>query len=323
MSAVLEVEQAAWRDDVIALPGGFVLDSGEVLSQPRIAVRLYGDPEKPVVAVAGGISAGRVVADADHEKGWWRDYVAEGRSVDLNRCCVLGFDFLPNSEETAKTISTNDQARALAFALDTLGIEKLYAFIGSSYGGMVALAFAATAQHRIENLIVISAAERPHPFGTALRGIQRRIVALAQNYDNADEGVALARQLAMVTYRSPVEFAARFEHEPGLAAGDPYAVCDYLIARGEAFGMDAGRFVTLSDSIDRHAVDLSKISARTLFIAAQGDQLSPPADIRRCAAATARARYVEIVSQYGHDAFLKEAASIGPFIQRFLEESNK
>jgi homoserine O-acetyltransferase len=81
--------------------------------------------------------------------------------------------------------------------------------------------------------------------------------------------------------------------------------------------------VTLSDSIDRHAVDLTKITARTLFVAAQGDQISPPADLRRCAAATARARYVEIVSQYGHDAFLKEAPAIGPFIKNFLKESGK
>ncbi len=326
MSAVLKVEEAAcrqWRDEVIALPDDFALDSGETLSEPRIAVRLYGDPANPVVAVAGGISAGRIVADADEVKGWWRDYVAAGRSVDLNRFCVLGFDFLPHPDEAARTISTLDQARALGFALNALGCDTLNAFVGSSYGGMVALAFAAAFPQRIENLVVISAAERPHPFGTALRGVQRRIVALGQKLGETEEGVALARQLAMVTYRSPGEFAARFEHAPGDAAGDPYAVCDYLIARGEAFGMDAERYVTLSDSIDRHAVDLSNVRTRALFVAAQGDQLSPPADIRRCAASVARARYVEIVSQYGHDAFLKEASSIGPFVKRFLEEPSK
>ncbi len=327
MSAVLKVEDSdcrgAWRDAVIALPAEFTLDGGESLSEPRIAVRLYGDPAKPVIAVAGGISAGRVVADAGEEKGWWADYVAPGRVIDLNTYCVLGFDFLPNAEEQATTISTLDQARALSVALDALGVKGLDAFVGSSYGGMVALAFAAAYPDRIKNLIVVSAAERPHAFGTALRGVQRRIVDFARKNGDADEGVALARQLAMVSYRTPGEFSARFDHAPGAAAGDPYAVCDYLIARGEAFGMDPQRFITLSDSIDRHAVDLSKIRARALFVAAQGDQLSPPAEVRRCAAAVARARYVEIVSQYGHDAFLKEAASIGPFIDRFLKEPGK
>lgn len=324
MSAVLKIEEcgADWRDAVVALPDGFILASGERLSQPQIALRLYGDPAKPVIAVAGGISAGRIVADAGEEKGWWAQYVAAGRSVDLNAYCVLGFDFLPNAEEHAQTISTDDQARALSVALGALGIEALNTFIGSSYGGMAALAFAAAYPDAVENLIIISASDRPHPFGTALRGVQRRIVELAASNGAPGEGVALARQLAMVSYRTPGEFAARFNHAPGDTAGDPYEVCDYLIARGKAFAMDPQRFVTLSDSIDRHSVDLKKIRAHTLFIAAQGDQLSPPGDIRRCAAGVHRARYVEIASQYGHDAFLKEAASIGPFIQSFLKETN-
>lgn len=325
MSAVLKIEEtgrrACWRDSVIALSDAFTLDSGERLSRPNISVRLYGDPQKPVIAVAGGISAGRNVADAGDEKGWWANYVASGRSIDLNDVCVLGFDFLPNAEEHAQTISTGDQARALSAALDTLGIHSLSAFVGSSYGGMVALAFAAAYPDRVEKLIVISAAERPHPFGTALRGVQRRIVELANRNGESAQGVALARQLAMVSYRTPGEFAARFDHAPGAAAGDPYSVCDYLIARGEAFTMSPQRFVTLSDSIDRHCADLKKIRARTLFIAAQGDQISPPTEVRRCAASVPRARYVEIVSQYGHDAFLKEAASIGPFIHSFLKET--
>ncbi len=326
MSAVLKFEEGdcrAWRDEVVNLPADFKLVGGETLSDPRIALRLHGDPSKPLIAVAGGISAGRIVADAGDEKGWWRDYVSAGRSIDLNNYCALGFDFLPNAEEAARTITTQDQANALATALDALGVSSLHSFVGSSYGGMVALAFAASFPQRIENLIVISAAERPHPVGTALRGIQRRIVAFAEERGDAAQGVALARQLAMVTYRTPGEFAARFEHAPGEGAGDPYSVCEYLISRGDSFDMSAKRFVTLSDSIDRHAVDLSKVAARTLFIAAQGDQLSPPSEIRRCAGAVARARYVEIASQYGHDAFLKEAASIGPFIQHFLQESGK
>lgn len=324
MSAVLKVEESEcratnWRDIEIALTHAVKLDSGETLSAPKVGVRLYGDPVKPVVVVAGGVSAGRGVADAGFEKGWWRDYVAPGCSVDLNDYCILGFDFLPTDGETARTISTADQARALHEALDILDIAELHAFIGSSYGGMVALAFAAAFPQRIKNLIAISASEKPHPFGTALRGVQRRIVKFAQDKGDASGGVALARQLAMISYRSPQEFSARFDHEPGDAAGDPYSVCEYLIARGGAFAMNPERYLTLSDSIDRHSVELSRIAARTLFIAAQGDQLSPPSDIRRCAGAVDRARYVEIYTQFGHDAFLKEAAAIGPFIQNFLK----
>jgi homoserine O-acetyltransferase/O-succinyltransferase len=307
-------------DVTVFLPPDFILDSGETLSRPELKVRVYGDPEKPAVAVAGGISAGRDVATCKDGEGWWRDIVSPGGYVDLDRCCVIGFDFLPNPGETAKTVTTRDHARALADALDTLNIAKLHAFVGASYGGMIGLAFAEIFPDRIEKLCAISAPDRPHPSATAMRGVQRRIIDFAVKHGDGRGGVALARQLGMITYRTPEEFEARFESAPGAAAGEPYDICDYLIARGDAYGMDPRRYVTLSDSIDRHRADASKISAQSLVIAAESDRLAPRADLQRLAGAIAGARYVEIPSLYGHDAFLKEPAVIGPIIKDFLEE---
>lgn len=307
-------------DVSVILPADFRLQSGEKLSRPEIRLRLHGDPATPAIIASGGISAGRVVADAAGEKGWWRDIVREAGAIDLKKFCVIGFDFLPNSAETARTISSRDQARSLAIALNKINIGRLRAFVGASYGGMVALAFAEEFQERIERLCVISAADQPHPAATALRGVQRRIVEFARRAGAGEEGVSLARQLAMITYRTPEEFAARFSHVPGEAAGDPYEVCHYLISRGDAYRMAPERYVTLSDSIDRHAVDAAKIRAPSLFIAAASDRLVPAADIARTAA-VANGRFVEIQSLYGHDAFLKEASSIGPIIKSFIEET--
>ena len=307
-------------DVSIMLPADFRLESGEVLSRPELRVRLYGDASRPVVAVSGGISSGRIVADADEAKGWWRDIVCVDGAVDLERFCVLGFDFLPNPEETARTLSTADQARALAHALDLLKIERLHAFVGASYGGMVALAFSALFPQRLQRLCVVSAAERAHPAATALRGVQRRIIEFAAQCGEAQEGVALARQLAMVSYRTPEEFEARFDNTPGAVRGDLYDVCEYLTARGRAYGMGAERYLTLSDSIDRHRVEPAHISADSLFIAARSDRLVPLADMRRLRDAVAGSRLVAIDSLYGHDAFLKEAPVIGPCIKKFLEE---
>lgn len=318
-----ETRIAEFCDVSILLPGDFALDSGEALSRPELRLRIYGDKARPVVAVAGGVSSGRVAADELVARGWWRDIVAPGGAVDLDRFCVLAFDFLPNPEERARTISTTDQARALAHALGVLSIEKLFAFVGASYGGMVALAFAAAFPDRVENLCVISAADRPHPAATALRGVQRRIVEFASRAGEPREGVALARQLAMIAYRTPEEFEQRFDHRPGAAAGDPYAVCDYLIARGRAYPMSAGRYVTLSDSVDRHRVEPQKIRAASLFIGAASDRLVPTGDMRRLAGAVAGSSLIEIDSLYGHDAFLKEAGVIGPRIRQFLEERSR
>ncbi|NWG72041.1 MAG: homoserine O-succinyltransferase [Parvularculaceae bacterium] len=306
-------------DFTVPLGGGLSLESGERLDRAELRLRVHGALSDPVVAVAGGISAGRDIADAGASRGWWRDVVAPGGAIDLERFCVVGFDFLPNPQETARTISTDDQARAFGIALDRLGVARLHAFVGASYGGMVGLAFAARFRARVGRLCVISAAERPHPASTALRGVQRRIVEFASRCGKPAEGVSLARQLAMISYRTVDEFAARFDHRPGLRAGDPYPVCEYLIARGEAYHMPAARFVTLSDSIDRHAVDATEIAAAGLFIAVRDDRLVPSADIRRLAD-RANGRFVEIASEYGHDAFLKETGVVGPLIRDFIEE---
>lgn len=307
-------------DISVILPPDFSFESGERPSRPEISLRVFGDSAKPAIVVAGGISARRNVADGAGEAGWWRDIVNENAPIDLREYCVIGFDFLPNPGETARTISSRDQAHALALALDKIGVPDLCAIVGASYGGMVALAFAEEFPGRVERLCVISAADRPHPSATALRGIQRRIIDFARRAGAADEGVSLARQIAMVTYRTPEEFEQRFRHEPGEAAGDPYDVCRYLISRGEAYQMAPERFVTLSDSIDRHSINAARIKAPALFIAAESDRLVPAADTRRLAENVSDGRFLAIPSLYGHDAFLKEAATIGPIIRSFIKE---
>ena len=306
----------------IILPTTFQLESGETLSKPELRVRVHGDAANPAVVVSGGISSGRIVADEGEggAKGWWRDIVYAGGAIDLDRFCVIAFDFLPNPEETARTISTLDQARALAHALDVLKIDRLHAFVGSSYGGMVALCFAAAYPERLDKLCVISAAEQTHPAATAFRGVQRRIIEFAKTSGDPDAGVALARQLAMITYRTPEEFEQRFDNTPGAGRDDTFEVDDYLISRGGAFGMDAERYLTLSASIDRHHADPSRIAADSLFIAARSDRLVPVGDMRRLAGAVKAARLSEIDSLYGHDAFLKEIAAIGPSVKDFLKE---
>ena len=307
-------------DISVMLAPEFRLQSGEKLSRPEIALRIHGDISKPAIVAAGGISAGRKVSENAGEKGWWSDLIGRGGAIDLVDYCVIGFDFLPNPAEKARTFSSRDQARALAFALTKIDIGALHAFIGASYGGMVALAFAQEFPERLERLVAISAADRQHPAATALRGVQRRIIEFARRAGAAREGVSLARQIAMVTYRTPEEFATRFDHAPGVRAGDPYPVCDYLIARGDAYEMAPERYVSLSDSIDRHRVDPEKITTPALFIASSSDRLVPVADIERLTAGVANGALRVINSLYGHDAFLKEAANIGPIIQSFIED---
>ncbi len=307
-------------DVSIILPAEFVLDGGERLTRPELNVRIYGDLALPVIAVAGGVSAGRIVADTENEKGWWREFVAKDGAIDLKKFCVIGFDFLPNDAELARRISTHDQASALAVALDSLNIDKLFAFAGASYGGMVALAFGELFPTRVEHLCIVSAAERAHPSATAVRGVQRRIIQFARANGDEQEGVSLARQLAMITYRTPEEFGARFATASKSHDSDRHDICNYLISRGQTYHLSAERYLALSDSVDRHRVNPEAITTECLFVGARSDRLIPIEDVRRAANSVKNASITEIDSLYGHDAFLKEAAVIGPVIKNFLEE---
>jgi homoserine O-acetyltransferase len=302
------IDEAPGRDVRAVIPEDFRLESGERLAAGEVTGRLHGPDRGPLVVVAGGISSGRFAGR------WWSWAVRAGGPVDLKRVRVLGFDFAPGKAEPGVTITTADQARLLALLLDGIGEPAVDAFVGASYGGCVGLAFAAAFPERIGQLVAISAAHRSHPAATAWRGVQRRLLAFARDCGREAEGVALARELAMVTYRTPEEFALRFGPTPPRRAGEPYPVCDYLIDRGAAYAgaTSATRWIALSDSLDRHAVAPGAVRCPLTVVGFTSDRLVPIEDSRELAArAPNLRRLVEAPSIFGHDAFLKERELVG------------
>lgn len=284
------------------------------IDDPFVRLRFAGRPDGPFVFVLGGISADRRAADSDEGEGWWRNLVAPGGGVDLNRYCVVSADFFPIDPATALALSPPDYATIFADALARAGVQSLHAVIGGSFGGMIALALARRHPQFVSRIAVLCAAHRPSPLGGALRRIQRDIIALAG--ENGAAGVDLARRLAMTTYRTPTEFETRFADGP--------ALYDYLAARGADYAarMSAARYVTLSSAIDAHDETPEHIATPALIVAATSDQLVPISDCRELARRLCGpAKLFEIDSAYGHDAFLKETARIAPSIAHFLEET--
>ncbi len=304
------------RDMIIDLPGDFSLASSQPLEEAFVRVRLHGNMSNPVIAVLGGISAGRIVADHQNERGWWRQMAGPKRAIDTGRFCVLSFDFLPNEEKHVIKICPSDQARALAHILQVLHISSLHSLIGASYGGAVALQFAALFPERLQRLVVLAAAHKQHPMATAVRGIQRRIIEFGLLNGDGKGAVALARQLAMTTYRSADEFEARFAG-PLTGKGNSEA-CDYLVAKAQSFEMAPERYLALSLSLDLHQINPKAITAKSLIIAIDGDRLVPVEHMRELAAKIPGSRIIEIPSIYGHDGFLKETAAISPPIRSFI-----
>ncbi len=315
--------RAVW-DARAPLPSAFRCEHGEHLPDAALHIRLEGPADAPVVVALGGVSAHRRVADArpgETEEGWWPAMARPGGGVDPERVRIFSMDYAPADPAAPIVMTTRDHARLLALALDAAGVDRAHAIVGASFGGCVALAFAALFPERVDRLAVLCAAHRPNVTATAWRGVQRRILALASAAGSPEDGVALARQLAMITYRSAEEFERRFA--PGLSGEDDASeVCGYLTARGRAHAgaVSAARYATLSASLDRHAVDPATITTPTLLLAADSDRLVPVADMAALRDALAGPATLEVIpARNGHDSFLTQAADFGRPLKRFLD----
>jgi homoserine O-acetyltransferase len=317
------------EDAVLNLPGTFNLYHGDALEAARVAYRLVGPREAPVVAVLGGISAHRHLIGPD---GWWAAMVGAHLGVDTTRFRVLGIDYLgglggsstPLGGEVFPPLSTVDQATVLHAVVQHLGLPSLHAIVGASYGGMVALSFAARHPELVGRLVILSAADRAQVLSTAWRSVQRQIVREGLARGDGPGGLKLARALAMATYRSQTEFAMRFG---GPAERDAerfrFPVEGYLFARGDDYVQKyrAESFLCLSESIDLHDVDPSQVTTPTSLIAVREDQLVPFNDMQALAARLAGpSQLIELHSIFGHDAFLKESTVLNPILNRCLVE---
>ena len=311
-------------DIVATIPDDFRLQSGDRLEQKTVVARVYGPENAPTVVAAGGISAGRVLFakedTTDTAPGWWEGVAGPNEALDLNRFRVLSIEFAPQLPASrVYTITTHDQARLVRLLLDQLGVQRIYSFIGASYGAMIGLAFAELYPDDVERLCIISAAHRAHPMSTAFRGLQRRLLQFGKENGKPQEGISLARQLAMTTYRSDAEFSERFDGAPPPTAGGNYVVCQYLRARGDAYtATDVNRWISMSDSLDRHRVDPSKIKARVFLAAVPTDRLVPYDDMKALDEQLADSVFIEFPSLYGHDAFLKDIALVSEIVRTSL-----
>lgn len=284
-----------------------------------IAHRIVGPANAPVVIALGGISAGRNVTRADDgTPGWWEDFVGPARPIDSDRFQVLGIDWL----DAPSPITTEHQADAIAGLLDHLKIDRLHAFVGSSYGGMVGLVFAARHPERLARNVCISAAHQSHPMATALRALQRQAVQLGLASGQEDRGLALARGIAMTTYRTIEEFAERFSGAPIPGAEGPrFPVEEYLAEQGRRFiaRFTPARFLSLSLSLDLHRVDPATVTTPTTLVAVAEDTLVPLWQMEALRARLGGPATLDVIhSTFGHDAFLKEVGSIGNVIRRAL-----
>ncbi len=328
------------REGIHVLPDSLALELGGRITPCSIAWRLIGPPSAPVVAVLGGISADRRVCAApghDEAEGWWEAQVGIRRALDLSRWRVLSIDFIGGSGRSSAppqpsrnvipSITPGDQAEALRAVVDHLDMPRLHGVVGASYGGAVALSFAADHAALTRSALVIGAAHRSHPMATAVRVIQRRIVAEAVARGKEREGLALARALAMTTYRSQEEFQRRFAGPPAWGpAGPRFPVENYIDHNGRAFAerFNSQGFLCLSLSMDLQDVDPQRVGIPVTLVAMEPDSIAPAWQVRDLYERLGTGHeLIEVTSTAGHDGFLTDVNTFAGVLTGFLERNSR
>ncbi|WP_186647473.1 alpha/beta fold hydrolase [Fluviispira vulneris] len=273
---------------------------------------ISGNLKGPVIVVQGGISSTKYIFSSQTKqiKGWWDNIVGYDKCIDLNKFCVISIDYLD-----FENVKTHDQAEAISFLLRHLGISHLKYFVGYSYGGMVALAFAELYPQTIEHIIALGASHESVPQSYALRLIQQKIVELNKGTDKEKEALATARQLGIITYRSSEEINSRF-------ACHDNSVVSYLKKKGEDFvtSFSSERFLNLSKSINEHKVAAKNISSKHVsLICCKSDQITPLSQITQFAKEIkSKTNVYDFESIYGHDSYLNETEKISNILKNIL-----
>lgn len=373
MNAVV-VEPTREGDFTFASNQPFHLAEGGTLSPVVVRYAMYGElnaARDNAILVCHALSGSARVAD------WWTemfgstsgsssDSSVSYRAFDTSRYCIIGTNVIgscygstgPSSinEQTGKTwggdfpvVSISDMVRAQGQFLDQCGVERLHAVVGGSIGGMQALQWAVDFPERVERCIAIGAAPLS-AMGLALNHLQRQAIQNDPRWQkggyNADDppaaGLALARALAMCTYKSPELFNERFARRPDRSGEDPYSsmngrfdVAGYLDYQGQIFNnrFDANSYIVLSKAMDAfdfargyesEETALRRIKARVSLVGVSSDWLFPVSAMKaltaRMQASGVDAGYAELASPHGHDAFLADARLLAPLVSATLRE---
>lgn len=347
------------------LPRPLQLESGRVLANPTLHYAVYGRlnaARDNAVLVCHALSGSALVGQ------WWPEVFAPGAVLALEQDFVICINLLgscygstgPGSvdPETGLVygpdfplVSIRDNVRAQALLLDSLGIRRLRLVLGGSIGGMQALEWAISDPERVQNAVIIAVAPLT-AMGLALNHLQRQAIQNDPDWDGGyylpqkppRQGLALARQIGMVSYKSAGLLEERYSRNPNRNGEDPWAhdnlggglvggrfdIAGYLDHQGQRFidRFDANAYLAILRTMDNwdplHGggtpeTVFARIKARLKFVGISSDWLFPADSVRQFAetirVAGVQADYREMVSAHGHDAFLAEQVELVRLLQ--------
>ncbi|MFH1853629.1 MAG: homoserine O-acetyltransferase [Candidatus Neomarinimicrobiota bacterium] len=326
------------------------IENGQYLSPVPVAYKTWGRLNAQcdnAILVCHAFTGSADLAD------WWGPLVGTGCALDTDRYFIISSNVLGSCYGTMGPASNNpvtgdvygpdfpqftirDTVALQRALLDRLGIKCLVAVIGGSLGGMQVLEWAFQGNFA-RRLIPIATGGRHSAWCIGWSEVQRQAICNDPNwaggryYRNGHPrvGLAQARQLAMLTYRSRGSFERRFGRQKMNGSMSPFAISSYLEHQGiklvERF--DANSYIRLTEAMDTHDLArergeyfsvLRSITQPALVIGVDSDLLYPVAEQEELVREIPNAELGVIRSTHGHDAFLIEFDQLGDLIETWL-----
>jgi len=357
----------------------FALDGGKVLSSVSIAYESWGtlneDATNAILichAWTGDSHVSGAAEEGNPTPGWWEGVVGPGKAIDTNKWFVVCSNVIGGCQGSTgpatahpedgqlygsrfPVITIRDMVRAQVRLTDMLGIRKWHSVVGGSMGGMQVLEWAVTFPDRVKTIIPIATCAQATAQQIAWGAIGRRAIRLDPKWRNGEyydaatgegpwEGLAIARMLSQVTFRSDNVFNERFGRAlvdmdadyNGLGLWDRFEVEGYLDHHGDRLirRFDTNSYLIIGKAMDLHDIArgrgtldtaMSRIKAPTLVLGISSDILYPTYQQKQIHSMLTEkgvdSTYVEIDSPHGHDAFLINFDQVGAPIKSFLERT--
>lgn len=305
----------------------FTTESGAFYAGLNLSFQVFGAElhTAPIVLVNHALTGNSQVVG---ENGWWNDLIGEHKTIDTTKYTILAFNVPGNgfdgfSIENYSDFNTRDIARIFIEGIRFLEIKKLYAIIGGSVGGGIAWEMVALEPKITQHLIPIATDWKSTDWLIANCFLQEQILK------NSSKPIEDARTHAMLCYRTPESFAAKFQRTTNeeLAV---FNVESWLLHHGEKlqkrFQISSYKMmnqllktIDITRNSDSFEDITSKIEADIHIIGINSDLFftanENKATYEELKKYKNKVSYQEIVSIHGHDAFLIEYKQLHNLLQ--------
>ncbi len=357
------------------------LDGGTTLSDAVVAYETWGALDESrtnaILLCHAWTGDSHAAGTGLHQQGgggWWEGVIGPGLAIDTDRWFVVCSNVLGGCQGSTgpasphpldgkpygsrfPVITIRDMVRAQARLADHLGIDLWHSVIGGSMGGMQVLEWAITYPHRVRSMVPIATCAQATAQQIAWGAIGRRAILLDERWRGGDyydaepgdgpwQGLAVARMIAQVTFRSDNVFTEKFGRDmaegatlgKGFDMWQRFEVERYLDHHGEKLirRFDTNSYLIIGKAMDLHdvgrgrnglAAAMARITMPTLTMGIWSDMLYPSYQQRQIhemlASNGVPSEYVEIDSPHGHDSFLINLDQVGPPIGGFLDSVSK